>query len=67
MTRMELKEKLKEIDEHLQQFQNELAAYKDRDISFYCQYKISCAISKLEQTKEIINDMIVTIETNVNR
>lgn len=67
MTRMELKEKLKEIDNVLQQCKDELSDYKNRDISFYLQYKINSAISKIDQTEEIVNDMLLTIDKNVNR
>ena len=66
-TRMELKEKLKEINELLQKCKNELSAYKDRDISFYLQYKIGSTISKIDQTREIINEMLLCIKTNLNR
>ena len=67
MTRLELKEKLKEINELLQKCKNELSAYKDRDISFYLQYKIGSTISKIDQTREIINEMLLCIKTNLNR
>ena len=67
MTRMELKEQLKEINELLQKCKNELSAYKDRDISFYLQYKIGSTISKIDQTREIINEMLLCIKTNLNR
>ena len=67
MTRMELKEKLKEINELLQKCKNELSAYKDRDISFYLQYKIGSTISKIDQTREIINEMLLCIKTNSHR
>lgn len=64
---MELKEKLKEINELLLKCKNELSAYKDRDISFYLQYKIGSTISKIDQTREIINEMLLCIKTNLNR